>query len=199
MACAPAAQHYAPIADRTEKRSSFLGVRVSLVVGRRSIIVGFLMSSVGVGAIVAPAAAGSITGSMVVSATVLSSCLTVVPAPLAFGNYDPAVGTALNATSTVAVTCTPGTVASVTMDAGQNAGSATAFGGRALKFGTSTLPYQIYKDGARTQVWGDGTNGGSQAMTLTGIGTLTAYAQIPAGASVAAGAYSDTVNVTVSF
>ncbi|MDP9104912.1 MAG: spore coat U domain-containing protein [Candidatus Eremiobacteraeota bacterium] len=175
------------------------GKRVLYMFRRPSIVVGVVMSCFGVGALLAPAAAGSVSGSMAVSATVLSSCLTVVPAPMAFGNYDPAAASSLTATSTIAVTCTPGTVASITMDAGQNAGSATAFSGRALKFGTTTLPYQIFKDAARTQVWGDGTNGGSQAVSVTGIGTLTAYAHIPAGASVPAGVYSDTINVTVSF
>jgi len=148
-----------------------------------------------------PANASSISLPMAVSATVIAGCL-MLPAPLSFGNYDPTATNATTASTPISLTCTPGTSAKVTLDAGLNAGGSTAFSSRSLKFLTSSLPYQIYTDNGHSTVWGDGVTGTTGAPTVTGTGlpsTLTAYGVIPAGSLVSPGVYLDTVAVTVTF
>src|SRR6478735_6105414 len=74
---------------------------------------------------------------------------------------------------------------------------------RLMKNGTPSLSYNLYKDAAHTQIWGDGT-GGSTTFTGTiniqgnGSATVTIplYAKLPAQTTPAQGGYSDTIVVT---
>jgi spore coat protein U-like protein len=133
-----------------------------------------------------------------VTATVLASC-TVSAGTLAFGSYTPTGGSPADATSTIDVTCTNGTPYTVALDGGSTENNVAA---RAMNDPSShTLSYGIYKDSARTTIWGDGT-GSTVTQSGTGIGSLqglTAYGRVPASQFVAAGNYSDTVTVTVSY
>ena len=52
-------------------------------------------------------------------------------------------------------------------------------------------------DPARTVVWGDGTDGSSLFAAPEGNVQALVYARIPAGQDVAAGAYTDTLVVTI--
>jgi len=65
---------------------------------------------------------------------------------------------------------------------------------------TNKLNYQLYRDAAHTNIWGEtvGTD------TLQDVGTGLAknhfvYGAIPAAQVVPAGAYQDTITVTISF
>lgn len=80
-------------------------------------------------------------------------------------------------------------------------------GNRRMLRGTQRLPYQLYKDAARTQVW-DATGGtaamnGSGGVSDVGTGlnqTRAVYGSIPAGTVLpTVGAYSDTVVVTITY
>jgi len=77
-----------------------------------------------------------------------------------------------------------------------------------MKSGTNTLSYNLYFDAAFTQIRGDGTGGsqvGGGTLTLTpssrtqSVPASTIYGRIPAGQDVAAGNYSDTIIVTVTY
>jgi spore coat protein U-like protein len=148
------------------------------------------------------ALAGTATGSFQVNATVISSC-TVSGALLNFGSsIDPlAAASPLDATSSLTVQCTNTTPYSVSLNAGLNAGSATAFSNRRMVSGAHTLGYQLYTDNGRSTVWGDGTSS-SSTNSGTGTGssqTLTIYGRVPSLSGVVPGTYADTVTVTISY
>lgn len=136
----------------------------------------------------APSRAGTATASLAVSATVAGTC-TVSGGPLAFGAYTPS--TLATQQSALDVNCTQGTAYVVALDNG-------AAGARRMTGpGGATLPYEIYRDGARSQRWGDG----SSAATGTGTGsvqTLPLYASISPTAATT-GSYSDMVTVTLTY
>lgn len=143
-----------------------------------------------------PAQAATDSTTMAVTATVLTAC-TVAATPLAFGNYDPTAGNT-DATATVTVICTGGTPYNVQMSQGTNGVSVS---NRRLLSGVSDyLSYALYRDASRTQNWGE-TNG-TDTVSGTGVisgNTHTVYGRIASGSSAVAGAYADTITVTVSY
>lgn len=71
---------------------------------------------------------------------------------------------------------------------------------RIMRSGTNQLNYNLYTDGARTVVWGNGSGNSSiQAVTGNSTTTLTVYGQIPAGQDAAVGNYTDGIIATVTF
>ncbi len=147
--------------------------------------------------LLAPLAARPATESttFAVSATVVSTC-GIAASPLAFGVY--AMGQT-DSTTTVAVTCTSGTAYSVSLSAGGGAGATV--GSRKLTGpATQTLDYTLYRDAGRTIVWGDSI--GSDTVSGVGSGllqSLTVYGRIPAAQGTGAGAYADTITVTLTY
>ncbi|MBC7700637.1 spore coat U domain-containing protein, partial [Aquabacterium sp.] len=124
-----------------------------------------------------------------------------------FGAYNPASGTANDATGAALVTCTNGSTYTVSLDAEVNAGGASVFSNRRMRIGATTdyLGYQLYLDSGRTTIWGDGANSSSVSPTtgtFTGNGSqqsYTVYGRITTGNYVTAGSYTDTVTVTVTY
>lgn len=142
----------------------------------------------------------SSSGSFQVGATILVSC-NVSGSTLSFGGaIDPLLNPGpVDASTTLAVTCTKTTPYAVALSAGANAGQ-SAFSSRVMKSGTNSLPYQLYLDAGRTQVWGDGNSSGTYAGTGTGSQqTLTVYGRLPSLSGVVPGNYSDTVTVTITY
>ncbi|GAA4027686.1 spore coat U domain-containing protein [Sphingomonas rosea] len=142
--------------------------------------------------------AGTAQTTMSVSTTVLNSCL-VSAAPLAFGNYDPVSTTATNATSSITVTCTPGTSFVVGLNAGTASGATVST--RQMSFASNRLGYALFTDPSRTSNWGN-TSGVDALAPVTATSTpsvLTVYGRIAAEQSVPAGAYADVVTVTVTY
>jgi spore coat protein U-like protein len=116
---------------------------------------------------------------------------------LAFGNYDPAGANAaapLDASGTFQVACTRN--ASYTV--GLGAGSFAAGAARRMANGTARLGYELYADAARTAVWSGTATTGGTAASIAPI-ALTVYGRVPAGQTVPAGAYADTVQSTINF
>ncbi|WP_164874478.1 Csu type fimbrial protein [Rathayibacter festucae] len=150
----------------------------------------------GVLAVAAPSAsyAASSTSSIPVSARIASSA-TLSASPLDFGNY---AGAAVNATSTITVTSTNGTMYSVAVGNGTNSQDPS---GRRLNSGAgaSMLMYQVYTDSARTNVWGSSAGGVVQQVGTGSAQTLTVYGTIPAGQNSPVGSYSDTLTATVTY
>ena len=110
---------------------------------------------------------------------------------------------AVNMTSTagagsVVVTCTPGLSVSVALDYGLNGGSASA---RYMKSSAGgTIAYQLYQNATRTTVWGTGALARTVASFPVTTQTWPVYAQLVAtGTSPAAGTYTDTVTVTLTY
>lgn len=148
----------------------------------------------------AVARADSVASRMDVTATVVVNCRLNVP-PLAFGTYDPLAVNAVqpaDASAVVSVTCTRNTSAALSFDFGLHAASA---GDRAMKGpGPEPLQYQIYRDSARSQVWGSG----GEAMQLLSKGItqpqqFTVFGRIPPQQEIEPGAYSDALTAAVDF
>lgn len=141
------------------------------------------------------------SGTLTVGATIVVAC-NVAGGTLNFGStIDPLQSSGpIDASTTLAVTCTNTTPYSVALSAGANAGGLNAFGARAMKSGTNALPYQLYLDAAHSQVWGNGTNSGVHTGTGTGNQqSLTVYGRLPTVANAVPGDYSDTVTVTITY
>jgi spore coat protein U-like protein len=149
-------------------------------------------------AIAAPASAATATSNFQVTATVVNAC-SIAAGDLAFGTYSVVTGAAVNATSSILVTCTLGAGYTVALNAGATAGG--SYTQRRMASGGDTLSYNLYTDAARTSIWGDAT--GSTA-TVAGSGNglpqaLTVYGQVLASQNVPGGLYSDTVTATITF
>ncbi|WP_332812470.1 Csu type fimbrial protein [Sphingomonas sp.] len=148
----------------------------------------------------APAFAAEAGSSLGVEANVTANC-TVSTLPVAFGNVDVTSGQAVQGTGSISVTCTSGTAWSAEADAGTGLGADLAL--RKMANGANLLNYSLFTDSARTQIWGDGLEGATATFEDTGTGTTqtqTVYGLIPAGQTgLPAGAYADTVQVTVFY
>ena len=117
----------------------------------------------------------------------------VSSAGVAFGSYDTLISTPLDGVGTISVNCllpTPFTVA-------LSAGSGT-FAQRQMTAGATQLGYNLYTDATRTIVWGDGISGSTVSASGTSV-DLSIYGRVPAGQNVAAGVYSDSIVITVSY
>lgn len=145
------------------------------------------------------AKAATATANIAVSATVLSIC-SVVATPLAFGNYNASSGTPKDATADITATCTPGVGYTLTLDAGTTGGG--SLDDRLMDGpGTATLSYDLYTANDYATIWGDGSGStGTVADTGDGTGQVhTVYGRIPISQFVTNGAYTDTVQVTLTY
>lgn len=123
-----------------------------------------------------------------------AAACTVSSTALQFGAYDPSATVANDSTFVVSYTCAATETPVISISTG-NAGTFT----RAMT-GPSSLKYNLFRDAARTQIFGDGTGG---TVTWTGAvgssGNVTVYGRISAQQAVFSGTYSDSVVVTVTF
>lgn len=164
-------------------------------------------------AVAGVASAGSVGGTLAVSAKVDAVC-TIGTTPVAFGVYDPVTTNAtvaLNGAGGVTIACTKGAGPSVTLGLGANASGAT----RQMKgSGTNTdvLAYELYQPStnavgagctyAGATVWG---TSGSNVFTPTSPSskasrTYTVCGQVGPGQDVQVDtSYTDTVVATVNF
>ena len=148
------------------------------------------------------AIAGTTTATFPVTATVNANC-TVSAAGLSFGTYDPLVANAsspLNATNALTLACVKGVSPTVGLDTGTHGPNASGTT-RAMAGGASYLSYELYKDAARTQVWG---NSGTGLLTIAAVNNtnpfnVTVYGAVPGAQGVPTGSYTDTVTATVNF
>ncbi len=139
----------------------------------------------------------------------IDSC-SVSTTGITFGVYDPASATdKTNNSGTVTITCsttvrTTGTTATITLSTGSSGGT---FAQRLMKNGTNSMNYNVYKDSAYTQVWGDGTGStftnswvGASDNGSTVAVSFTLYGKIPAlQYNVVPGSYTDSLTVTVTY
>lgn len=129
------------------------------------------------------------TSTFNVTAEVAASCQ-ITTNPLAFGAFDPSVGT--TGSSALDVACTSGSTGTVTLS------SANTW---TMVDGVNTLAYGLFTDAGHTTVW-DGTTVG-QTVTGAGLSTptsFTVHGKIDAQpAAKVSAAYSDTVTVTVTY
>jgi spore coat protein U-like protein len=126
------------------------------------------------------------------------SC-TISTTSVNFGSYNVFTGSATDSTGTITLDCNGGAHdIIVTLSKGASA----SFNPRTMLKGSEALSYNLYRDAARTSIWGDGSGG---TATYTNPNppnapfNLTVYGRVPAGQDVSAGVYSDTVSAVVNF
>ena len=138
--------------------------------------------------------AGLFTAESASAACTLTSSIAV-----SFAAYDVFAATDDDGTGAFTISCTTNTSAMISL----SAGGAGSFSPRSMTAGGGgVLNYNLYSDGSRTSVWGDGTGGSAAVSRTFGAGapvTFTVYARIfrNQGRAVA-GVYSDSVMVTVT-
>lgn len=147
-----------------------------------------------------PAVATDVTNTFTAQITIQNACRVNLTSPttLNFGTQG-VLAADVDTTSIVTLTCSTATPYSVLLDAGANESTAGDVTTRRMANAGSYVSYQMYRDSARTLVWGDGA-----LNKATGVGTgsaqqLTVYGRVPAQTTPAAATYSDTVTVTVSY
>jgi spore coat protein U-like protein len=145
-------------------------------------------------------ATSTATGTFTVQAVINAAC-NVSATTLNFGAYNPASASALTGSSTISVYCTGGSPYTTSLNVGSGGGT---FATRTLLDGSSdTLNFNLYRDAAYSQVWGDGS-GSTFTVAGTGAGlltanTLTVYGQIPVSQDKPVGTYTSTITITVSY
>jgi len=144
------------------------------------------------------ALAATTTTALPVAATVINICDTLTATSLSFGNYDPTSHSPTDSTNSISVRCTLNDAYTITLNSGTTSGGSVSQ--RLMTNGTRTLNYNLYTTSARTTIWGDGVTGGSVSTSGTGfLQTYTVYGRIPSNQVVPAGAFSDTITVSVNY
>jgi spore coat protein U-like protein len=120
--------------------------------------------------------------------------------PLVFGTYNVFSAAPVDSTGTVSYRCNGGArFLLVTITRGHS----VTFQPRELRKGLESLSYNLFRDAARTSVWGDltdGTAGHHDANPPNNKDVnVTVYGRIPPAQDISAGSYSDTVTVVVNF
>jgi spore coat protein U-like protein len=144
-------------------------------------------------AVGAPAAHAQ-TANLQVTSSVVGQC-TVTGGTLAFGTYVQGQTTPKDGQGSISLNCPAGINVTVNMNMGLNPGS----GSRNMASAGNFLNYQLFRDAARSQVWGTGTGAsGGKPVNPTSAGAQAhdVYGQIGAAqAPSTTGNYTDTVVV----
>jgi spore coat protein U-like protein len=134
-----------------------------------------------------------------VAAPARAAC-TISTTPLSFGIYNVFATAPLDSIGTVTYRCTPiGLFVQISLDRG----GAPTFNPRRMLKGTEVLNYNLYRDAARTTIWGDGT-GGTQIYSVVVTPParpvdVPVYGRVPALQDVTAGTYTNTIIATIQF
>jgi spore coat protein U-like protein len=154
-----------------------------------------------IAAALAASAAGAtqqVTTSFQVQITIQDACAITTAGTLDFGSHGVLTST-VDASSTLTVQCTATTPYSIGLSAGGGSG-ATVAARKMTGSGGGTVGYSLYRDSARSLVWGEtiGTD------TFAGVGTgaaqsETVFGRVPAQSTPAPDTYLDSITVTVTY
>jgi spore coat protein U-like protein len=145
-----------------------------------------------------PALAATATGNMTVRITIQAECKIQTSSDLDFGTRG-VIDANIDQTSTIGVQCTSGQTYNVGLSAGGGAGATTTVR-QMTGPAAATINYALYRDTARTLLWG--VTIGTDTLAGTGNGNvqnLTVYGRVPPQVTPAAGVYTDTVAITVTY
>jgi spore coat protein U-like protein len=137
-------------------------------------------------------------------AAVPNSCNIIGLGNVNFGSYDTLSGANVDSTGSVTVDCGPSSwTYNVRISIGPSSNSGS-FIPRQMKLttGTDLLNYNLYRDAARTDIWGDGTGGTS--LWIVNIQknrpwTGTIYGRMPGNQDVRVGQYGDNMIIQVDY
>lgn len=124
---------------------------------------------------------------------------TITTAPIAFGAYDVFNTAPLDANSGLTFDCNGG---AKNVSVGISRGQGGTFFPRTLKKGGESLAYNLFLDASRSAIWGDGSGATATYFDRSppnGPVAVPIYGRIPAGQDITAGAYADSVTVTIDF
>ena len=158
-------------------------------------------------AVLAPAHAAD-TQTFDVTISIAESCDVTSTENVSFGtNIFASAGSAI-AEGDVVVQCTVDTAYNLALDGGNHSGNNINARQMEISGGTATIPYQLYREDARTNVWGETTGAGGNTETGTGAGfgtgapydrVHTVYAEATIPGTAPAGDYSDTITATITY
>ena len=137
------------------------------------------------------------TTNFTVQVTVTASCIISSASTLNFGSQG-VLSANVDQTSTIQVQCNNGTPYNIGIDAGAGTGATVTT--RKMTNAANTIDYALYRDAARTLIWGNTV--GTNTVSSTGNGAAqshTVYGRVPAQTTPAAATYTDTVTVTVTY
>ena len=136
------------------------------------------------------------------TATVSNSCSIALSRPqdLDFGSHA-ALPVPVDSTTTISLACPSNLSWKIGLNNGVNASGSQR---RMKNAAGSFIPYELYRDSARSQRWGNDVTGGTDTVSGSGSAqtnptVLTVHGRVPALGTVAAGAYVDTITVTLSY
>jgi len=139
----------------------------------------------------------TLTGTLTVRLAIDGSCSVVSDGFLDFPAQHNAGTISADGEGSFQVTCTNNTPFQVGMDNGSYFDSGT----RRMANGTDYITYQLFKDGARNEAWGD--QGSDMLIGRLGTGNpvpISVYGRVPSQSfSGPNGLYQDTVAITVSY
>jgi spore coat protein U-like protein len=134
------------------------------------------------------------------TAAAQSPSCTISVTSVAFGSYNVFTTSPNDSNGTITYSCN---AAAGNISISLSNGSSSTFSPRTLRKGGDVVNYNLYRNAARTQIWGDGT-GGTSVYTRANPPNnrnvnLTVYGRVPAQQDVSAGDYSDTVSAVINF
>jgi spore coat protein U-like protein len=149
-------------------------------------------------AIALPGYAATSTSQFRVTLTIQAECKVTSTTDIAFGTTG-VIQSQLSADGQVVAQCTNTTPYNIGLNAGAGAGASVTT--RKMTSGSgATVDYTLYRDSGASQVWGDTINTNTVAATGTGgLQSYTVYGRVPVQSTPAAGAYTDTVQVVITY
>lgn len=145
------------------------------------------------------AATSTTTFNVRVTITAACDINTTAPTDVDFGS-QPSTATDVDNQGALSVNCTPGAPYTIALDNGQNGADANS---RQMSNGTDLVPYQLYRNVARTaaDIWGSTTGTGGDVYAGTGSGmvqSIPVYGRVP-GTNFPAGSYVDVITATITY
>jgi len=141
--------------------------------------------------------AATTTASIQIQATVISDCSIHSAYGVNFGEIA-VTANGTDAQGVINMACTKGTAYTIALNAGTGTGSTIE--NRRLSSGSETVGYQLYRDSARSLVWGETPGTDTLGQTATGgIEQHPVYGRMPGQLLPAPGTYQSTVTVTITY
>jgi len=140
----------------------------------------------------------TITDNLTVTVEIQAECTIVTTSTLDFGTQG-VLDADVDNTGSITVQCTSDVDYDVGLGAG-NGSSATTSDRRMTGPASASIDYSLYSNSGRTTNWGNTIS--TDTVSGTGDGSsqvLTVYGRIPAQSTPAAGTYTDTVQVSVTY
>lgn len=118
----------------------------------------------------------------------------ITPQSVSFGAYDPTEAGDLDGVGTISIDCDVEVSVTITLSAG-----AGSYAARIMAAGADHILYNLFTGPQRVVAWGDGSGGSATVSATMQSQAFNVYGAIPAGQNVPAGAYADTIVVTITY